>query len=139
MCVIINFFFCDEYVRRIDCDFTPSGKSAPMSASAATSSKRSANHNPNFDMRSHGPLQSTRSFKSIGESPTDGHDSLFESSMFEKPHDFSDLCDIFGGSSTYTSKSKTHGANSVVFNFDSMFGGSSDKDGQVVKFGACLR
>ncbi|XP_048334700.2 auxilin-related protein 2 isoform X1 [Ziziphus jujuba] len=114
-----------EGLLATDYGFKPSGKSAPMSASAAASSKGSAtNHNPNFDLGSRGPPRSARSSNSFGGSPSDDRDSVFGSSGSQKPHDFSDLGDIFGGSARYASKSETRGADSA-FDFDSMFGDTS--------------
>ncbi|KAL5554928.1 hypothetical protein UlMin_037164 [Ulmus minor] len=105
-----------------DYGFKPSGKSAPMSASAATSSKASA---PNFDLGSRGPSRSTRASNSFSGSVADDPDSIFAPSSAQRSHDFAGLGDVLGGSARYASKSENRGADSA-FNFDSMFGSSAD-------------
>ncbi|PQM38863.1 auxilin-related protein 1 [Prunus yedoensis var. nudiflora] len=90
--------------------FKPSGKSAPMSASSANSSKA-----PNFDLGSSGPSRSTRATNSFSGSLADDRDSIFGPS---KTQDFGD---IFSGLATYSTKSESRGED-AAFNFDSMFG-----------------
>lgn len=108
-----------------DFGFKPSGKSVPMSANAANSSRGSASLNSNFDLGSRGPPpRSTRTSNSFGGSPVDDRDSVFGSSGSQKSNDLSGLGDIYGGSARYTSKSESHGAD-TAFNFD-MFSSSGD-------------
>lgn len=108
-----------------DFGFKPQGKAAPMAASKG-SSNISTTGSLNFDLGSRGASRSTGTSNSFSGNFMDDGDLLFKSSSGnQRNHDAGDLGDLFGGSSRYTSKSESRGAD-ASFNLDSMFPGSTD-------------